>query len=305
QRGARCFVGRRCRGAEHGAFPGIDVHQHVGDVHQHFLLIRELLPVGLHRRAEHHQRRLLVTLDGAALLTERRIVGRSHRRRPHQLVLQRPGGRDHREGAFGWAAYLTASPIGPWAPPLHIAPSLNRPKFSTLAATLCPLPPSPSRLPAGTRTSCRITGVVDDPCSPILCSSLPLVTPLNARSTMNAVKCSPSTLPKTMNTSAKPPFVIHIFSPLSTKLPSACLAARVFAPSASDPDPDSLRQYAPTSSPVISFGRYFCFCSSVPKSISGSAQRLACAPNVDPNEAARAIFSLTTIDATLSSASPP
>ena len=31
-----------------------------------------------------------------------------------------------------------------------------------------------------------MTGVVDEPCRPILCSSLPLVTPANARSTMNA-----------------------------------------------------------------------------------------------------------------------
>ena len=50
------------------------------------------------------------------------------------------------------------------------------------------------------------------------------------------------TLAKTMNRSAKPPLVIHIFSPFSTKLPSACCAARVFAPSASEPDPGSLRQ---------------------------------------------------------------
>ena len=39
---------------------------------------------------------------------------------------------------------------------------------------------------------------------------------------MKAVNCSPSTLAKTMKRSAKPPLVIHIFSPFSTKLPSAC-----------------------------------------------------------------------------------
>ena len=58
---------------------------------------------------------------------------------------------------------------------------------------------------------------------------------------MNAVNCSPSTFAKTMNRSAKPPLVIHIFSPFSTKLPSACRVARVRAPSASEPEPDSLR----------------------------------------------------------------
>ena len=93
------------------------------------------------------------------------------------------------------------------------------------------------------------------------------------------------TLAKTMKMSAKPPFVIHIFSPFSTKLPSGCRAAAVFAPSASDPEPDSLRQYAPTISPVISFGRYLRFCASVPKSDSGRIVRLACAPKVAPKDA--------------------
>ena len=123
---------------------------------------------------------------------------------------------------------------------MHIAPRLKRPKFSVFSATLWPLPTSPSTLSAGTRASCRMIGVVDEPCRPILCSSLPELTPGNARSTMNAVNCSPSTFAKTMITSAKPPLVIHIFSPLSTQLPSGCFTARVLAASASEPDPDSL-----------------------------------------------------------------
>ena len=153
------------------------------------------------------------------------------------------------------AAYFAASPIALFAPPPHIAPSLKRPKFSTLNATLCPFPTAPSRFAAGTFTSWRITAVVDEPCNPILCSSLPLVTPPNARSTMNALKCSPSTFAKTMNTSAKPPLVIHIFSPFKTKPPSAWRVARVLAPSASDPDPGSLSAYAPISSADSSRGR--------------------------------------------------
>ncbi len=67
-------------------------------------------------------------------------------------------------------------------------------------------------------------------------------TPAKPRSTMNAVNASPSTLAKTMNTSAKPALVIHIFSPDSEKPPSSRRVARVRAPSASDPEPDSLRQ---------------------------------------------------------------
>ena len=72
---------------------------------------------------------------------------------------------------------------------------------------------------------------------------------------MKAVKCSPSTFANTMKTSANPPFVIHIFSPLSANPPPARRVARAEAPSASEPDPDSLSAYAPTSSPEISFGR--------------------------------------------------
>ena len=82
--------------------------------------------------------------------------------------------------------------------------------------------------------------MVDEPCRPILCSSLPELRPPNARSTMKAVNCSPSTLAKTMKMSAKPPLEIHIFSPESDQLPSGCFVALVFAASASDPDPASL-----------------------------------------------------------------
>ncbi len=44
---------------------------------------------------------------------------------------------------------------------------------------------------------------------------------------MNCASPAPSTLAKMMNRSAKPPLVIHIFSPLSTKMPSGWRVARV------------------------------------------------------------------------------
>ena len=73
---------------------------------------------------------------------------------------------------------------------------------------------------------------------------------------MNAENFSPSTLAKTMNRSANPPFVVHIFSPLSRQEPSiASRVARARAASASDPDPDSLKQYAPIISPDRMRGR--------------------------------------------------
>jgi len=76
--------------------------------------------------------------------------------------------------------------MAPMAPPPHIAPSLKRAKFSTLKATLWPLPTSESTFSAGTFTSWKISAVVDEPCRPILCSSLPLFTP-QPRSTSSAV----------------------------------------------------------------------------------------------------------------------
>ena len=85
--------------------------------------------------------------------------------------------------AIGWPNCRRSrrtSPTSPMAalhPPVHIAPSLKRPKLSMLNAILWPLPISPSRFSAGTGASCRMTGVVDEPCRPILCSSLPLLTP--------------------------------------------------------------------------------------------------------------------------------
>src|SRR4029453_9801479 len=148
-------------------------------------------------------------------------------------------------------------------------------------------------------------GVVDEPCRPILCSSLPELKPGSPRSTMNAVKCSPSTFAKMMKRSAKPPLLIHIFSPLSDQLPSGSFVARVFAASASEPEPDSLRAYAPISSPVIRRGRYVCFCSVVPKSTSGRMLRFACPPNVVANEADGPIRSTTARDEALSRSSPP
>ena len=78
------------------------------------------------------------------------------------------------------AAYFAASASDALAPPEAIAPSLNRPKLSTLNATLWPLPISPSTASAGILTSCSRTGVVDEPWSPILCSSLPDDTPGHA-----------------------------------------------------------------------------------------------------------------------------
>ena len=97
---------------------------------------------------------------------------------------------------------------------------------------------------------------------PILCSSGPTVNPGVPLSTMKPVNCSPSTLAKTMNTSAKPALVMYSFEPFRIQcLPSGdqhrlgLRAERVGARL-----PGSVSAYAATSSPVASFGRYFSFC---------------------------------------------
>ena len=78
---------------------------------------------------------------------------------------------------------------------------------------MCPLPISPSTFSTGTLQSLRMSGQVDEPRMPILFSSAPTEKPGKFFPTRNAVNFSPSTLAKTVNRSAKPALVIHIFSP--------------------------------------------------------------------------------------------
>ena len=59
------------------------------------------------------------------------------------------------------------------APPTQAAPSLKRPMFRMLNAMWWPLPISPSRFSTGTLQSARISGQVDEPRMPSLCSSAP------------------------------------------------------------------------------------------------------------------------------------
>ena len=117
---------------------------------------------------------------------------------------------------------------------------------------------------------------------------------------MNAVKCSPSTFANTMKTSAKPPLVIHIFSPFSAKPPSGSRVARALAPSASEPEPDSLSAYAPTSLAGDQLRQIPVLLIGVPKSRIGAIARLLCAPNAALNDALPARLRLTTSAAALS-----
>ena len=65
------------------------------------------------------------------------------------------------------------------------------------------------------------------------------------------------------------------------------------------PAPGSLMASAPTCSPLISFGRYFCLWASLPLRLIWLTQRLLCAPYDRPTDAlARLISSIATMCAT-------
>src|SRR5438876_377563 len=71
-------------------------------------------------------------------------------------------------------------------PPTQEAPSVKRPAFKILNATMWPRPISWSRFSLGTLQFSRKIGVVELPWMPILCSSLPGLKPGKVRSTIKA-----------------------------------------------------------------------------------------------------------------------
>src|SRR5437870_5285567 len=120
--------------------------------------------------------------------------------------------------------------------PTHPAASRNRPMLRMFTATLKPCPTSPRTFSAGTGAFSRKTDAVEDPRTPILCSSSPTETPGVVRSTRKQVCWSPSTLANTLNRSAKDAFEINCFAPESRKnRPFGDRAAFVRMAIASDP----------------------------------------------------------------------
>src|SRR5271169_445531 len=175
-----------------------------------------------------------------------------------------------------------------------------------LNATMCPRPTSCNKFSLGTWQFSKKMAVVELPLRPIFFSSAPAENPGNPRSTIKQENFSPSTLAKTMYTSAKPPLVIHIFCPFKIQeRPSGESTARVREFCASEPACGSERQYAASFSPVASNGRYFFFCSGVPKKTIGSVPMPACPPWLTPNEAYADNFSASCTVETLSSPAPP
>src|SRR5438552_7847793 len=103
---------------------------------------------------------------------------------------------------------------------------------------------------------------------------------------MKQLNCFPSTCENVTNMSANAAFEIHIFSPLMIQcVPSALRTAFVFAASASEPLLDSDKAYAEIFSALHSSGRYFRFCSSVPKYTIGSVPMPLWPPYETANDA--------------------
>ena len=142
-----------------------------------------------------------------------------------------------------------------------------------------------------------MTAVVDEPWRPILCSSLPLVTPPNARSTMNARELLAVDLGEddedVGEAAVGDPHLLAVQHEAAVA-PDA--TARVFAPSASEPEPDSLRRVRADRArrTAASAG----ICASAPpcrKATAAESSEFACAPKAAPNEADRAMPSLTIV----------
>jgi hypothetical protein len=115
---------------------------------------------------------------------------------------------------------------------------------------------------------------------PIFESGLPTVKPGVSRSSRNAVTpAKPSSLSivaKTRKRSLSGAFVTNVFDPSST-YSSPSLRAVVERLNASEPDAGSLIPWAATREPSASPGRYCCFCSSLPKRITGVSIAHSCA----------------------------
>ncbi len=120
--------------------------------------------------------------------------------------------------AIGWlncmrcVVYSTIFSNPFFMPPTPPAAILIRPLFNMFSAMLNPFPRSPNKFSFGTLQLLKNTCTVLDALIPIFFSSLPNSMPPNPFSTIKAESFSSlSILANTVNTSAKPPLVIHIF----------------------------------------------------------------------------------------------
>src|SRR6266540_2499340 len=141
--------------------------------------------------------------------------------------------------------YCRVSSIARSAPATAVTAMISRSCGSCRMSWTKPCPSaSPSRLPAGTRTSSKNSSAVSWPLSPILSSTRPRRNPGRSRvsTTTSDTPCAPrlgSVLAATMTRSAWAPLVMNVFDPVTTYSPS-CRIARVVIACRSEPVPGSV-----------------------------------------------------------------
>ena len=128
---------------------------------------------------------------------------------------------------------------------------------------------------AGTKTSSITISPVTDARSASLPSILGALSPFMPFSKMKPPMTPSSSFAHTIKTSAKGELLIQFLAPLRLNPPST-VRARVTMLPGSEPWSGSVRPKQPMYSPVASFGKYFCFCSSLPNSLIGCITRLDC-----------------------------
>ena len=145
---------------------------------------------------------------------------------------------------------------------------VRRPVLSVVSAIFRPSPSLPMRFPQGTRTSLKLTTPLARALSPMKRQRCSTSTPSQSVSTTKAliffVRGSRAI---TTSSSARVPFVHQSFSPFRT-YSSPSRTAVVVRLEGSEPTWRSVRAKAEMA-PSAQRGRYFSFCSGVPKSLSG------------------------------------
>ena len=123
------------------------------------------------------------------------------------------------------------------------------------------------------------------PCSPMKWQRCVTSTPGQSDSTMKAVILLSGVRAITTMTSAMVPLVHHSFSPLIRYAsPSSVSVAVVCIRAGSLPTSGSVSAKA-LISPATNRGKYFCFCSGVPNSLSGCGTPMDwCADSSTPTE---------------------
>ena len=157
----------------------------------------------------------------------------------------------------------------------HMAGMDRRPVFSVVRAIFRPWPSRPSRLAAGTRTLVNRVTPFSMPRRPMKLLRFSTLMPGEDMSTTNALMppldspCG-GTAAITTTSSAITPLVVQSFTPSMTySLPSSEGMAVVRSRAGSEPTSGSVSRNAVTA-PAAQRGRYSSFCSSLPKTFTGS-----------------------------------